>query len=66
MKDRLKFISYDGKFPNLCSGTLVMNLDGKDITFSSYCLSSGGSVSFDEEWNEIKKRPKCVVLYPIN
>lgn len=51
-KDRLKFISYDGDFPNLCRGTLIMELDGKKITFSEFCLSSGGNVSFDAEWNE--------------
>ena len=52
MKKRLNFISYNGKYPNLCRGTLIMELDGKDITFPEYCLSSGGYVRFDEEWNE--------------
>ena len=52
MKKRLRFISYDGSFPNLCSGVLILNLDGVDIQFPDYCLSSGGHVSFDEEWNE--------------
>lgn len=52
MKERLKFISYDGKYPNLCSGTLVMELDGKKVHFPSYCLSSGGSVTFDSDWCE--------------
>lgn len=49
---RLKFISYNGVYPNLCSGRLVMRLDGKQIVFPSFCLSSGGSVSFDEKWDE--------------
>ena len=31
-KNRLKFISYDGNYPNLCSGTLIMELDGQEIT----------------------------------
>ena len=53
MKEKLKFISYDGSYPNLCSGTLIMELDGKEIVFPSYCLSSGGSVSFDDEMNEM-------------
>lgn len=52
MKSRLKFISYDGAYPNLCSGTLIMKLDGKDIEFPDNCLLSGGNVSFDDEWNE--------------
>jgi hypothetical protein len=50
---RLKFISYDGEYPNLCNGTLVMELDGKKIKFPPFCLRSGGSVTFDNDWNEI-------------
>jgi hypothetical protein len=49
---RLKFISYNGSYPNLCSGELILSLDGIDIIFPDYCLQSGGSVSFDEDWNE--------------
>ena len=39
----LKFVSYDGEYPNLCSGTLKMELNGEVITFPEYCLSSTGS-----------------------
>lgn len=49
---KLEFKSYDGDYPNLCSGTLIMSLDGEDIVFPDFCLSSGGSVWFDEDWNE--------------
>jgi len=52
MTDKLKFVSYDGKYPNLCSGKLVMELDGEIITFPDYCLSSGGRVWFDDEWED--------------
>lgn len=48
----IKFVSYNGHYPNLCSGTLVLNIDGVDVTFPRYCLSSGGYVSFDSDWNE--------------
>lgn len=48
----LEFVSYDGRFPNLCSGILVLRLDGELITFKSYSLCSGGSGSFDKDWNE--------------
>lgn len=51
MTERLKFVSYDGKFPNLCSGTLVISLDNVKYSMK-YCLCSGGSVWFDNEWSE--------------
>ena len=66
----IKFISYDGAYPNLCSGTLVVEIDGERISFGPQFLwesekkagaqpanypkfwASGGSVSFDDGWNE--------------
>jgi len=48
----LTFVSYDGAYPNLCSGQLVLAIDGVSVVFPKYCLSSGGSVSFDDDWNE--------------
>lgn len=52
MENRLEFISYDGGYPNLCRGNLIMELDGKELKFPKYCLSSGGSVWFDDNWSE--------------
>ena len=35
----IKFISYTGKYPNLCAGVLTLEIDGKLITFgNSYTL----------------------------
>lgn len=31
----IKFISYDGKYPNLCNGILTLEIDGKTVTFGS-------------------------------
>ncbi|MFH0894460.1 MAG: hypothetical protein V2A54_08490 [Bacteroidota bacterium] len=45
-------IKYDGEYPNLCSGELIVVIDGKEWVFPDYCLSSGGYVSFDDDWNE--------------
>ena len=52
-------ISYTGRYPNLCSGKLVVVIEGskksewdKEWIFPDYCLSSGGGVSFDEHWSE--------------
>jgi len=50
---RLKFVSYNGKYPNLCSGQLIMELDGNKIIFPKYCLLSEGSVSFTDNWDEV-------------
>ena len=47
----VKFVSYDGRYPNLCSGTLVLEVDGKKRELS-HVLCSGGSAGFDGNWNE--------------
>ncbi len=63
----LEFVSYDGRYPNLCSGTLVLRLDGKDIQFPPYCLNSGGCVSFDDNWaEEVTDGPWSISDYPPN
>lgn len=50
-KDKIEFISYDGEYPNLCSGKLVIKVNGKRIRFPEYCLSSGGAVTHDGSYN---------------
>lgn len=50
-----KFVSYNGRYPNLCSGTLKFKLNGKLYTLGEnrcFWLVSGGTVGFDEDWNE--------------
>lgn len=44
-------IEYDGIYPNLCSGTLIVYVGEKRWKFPECCLDSGGSVTFDEKWN---------------
>lgn len=51
----IKFISYDGSWPNLCSGTLTITLAGETIKFGygkDYYRfwHSGGRVWFDDNW----------------
>lgn len=56
----VEFVSYTGRFPNLCSGILTVRIDGKEVTFGGYngkadfprIWNSGGSVSFDNDWTE--------------
>ena len=59
-------IKYNGESPNLCSGTLLVRVDGKKWEFPAYCLSSGGCVSFDDEWNEdVTEGPWDVTDWPV-
>jgi len=45
-------VKYDGAYPNLCSGNLVIIIDNKEWVFPDYCLSSGGGVWFSDDWEE--------------
>ena len=36
-------VFYDGKFPNRCSGNLVIKVDGKEIYNKYHCCRSTGS-----------------------
>lgn len=61
--EHVKFVLYDGEYPNLCTGTLVLNINGIDYSFGfttvpgmSKCdfpmfWHSGGSASFDDDGN---------------
>lgn len=47
----IEFVSYTGKYPCLCVGTLTLKIDGKEMSFSGeFC--SGGSCYFDGDWDE--------------
>lgn len=65
----VKFISYDGEYPNLCSGTLVLEVDGMKWELS-HVLCSGGNAWFDEARNPILAHgpwsvdlPECLEPY---
>lgn len=49
---RVEFVSYDGDYPNLCAGTLVLKVDGKIIKFRSHALSSGGGAYFTNDYQD--------------
>lgn len=48
----VEFISYDGKCPNLCSGTLVLRIDGVERVMPPYCMNSGGWIRFGKDGGE--------------
>jgi len=41
----IEFVSYDGEWPSLCMGRLILKVNGEEIDFGKYCLGSGGSVT---------------------
>ncbi len=43
----VEFVSYNGGFPNLCRGTLVVKVNGEEVSLKNY-LCSGGQCGFDE------------------
>ena len=49
----VEFISYDGKYPNLCSGVLTVNIDGKQHK-AKYILVSGGCTCWTGKDEEVK------------
>lgn len=50
----VEFVSYDGAYPNLCSGQLVLKINGQVREFSRHCLQSGGTVWFDNDWDALE------------
>jgi hypothetical protein len=50
INDKIKFIEYTGKYPTLCSGTLVILFKGEEYHIRGW--ESGGSISFDDNWND--------------
>jgi len=59
----VEFVSYDGAWPALCLGTLVIKVDGKEYQLRGLC--SGGSCGFSDDYVEsfITKGPWSISLY---
>lgn len=58
----IEFVSYTGKYPNLCRGTLVLRIDGEFVCLN-HCLVSGGCVGFNG-LTEIVEQGKWSVNVP--
>lgn len=43
-------IQYDGKYPCLCMGHLIVWINGKEWDFGKYVLESGGEVIYEEDY----------------
>jgi hypothetical protein len=56
MANRVEFVSYDGAYPCLCSGTLSLLVEGKPVELK-HCLVSGGGITegyegtYEGEWS---------------
>jgi hypothetical protein len=46
-------VTYDGEYPNSCSGTLTIKINGDIIYSKAHCCHSTGSVSFTPDWEEV-------------
>ena len=53
-------VSYDGKYPNACSGKLTVEVDGKVVFSQAGCCHSTGCVWFDKDWQEHIETGKLV------
>lgn len=53
----VEFVGYNGKYPNLCRGTLTLKIDGKFVRFGmqekhSSFWSSGGECGFRGDYTD--------------
>ena len=67
-KERVKFISYDGRYPNLCSGILILEADGKRYEFAPHSLSSGGGTYFTNGYqdNYVEEGDWAISQFPVD
>ncbi len=60
-------IQYDGEYPNLCSGKLIVSIHSPSGTavwpFPDHCLSPGGGVGFTDDYDEILETGEWTVRY---
>jgi len=63
-------IKYNASYPSLCSGNLVVIIDGNTWNFPENCLISGGSVSislgFIDDYDEILEGEWSIEKWPDN
>jgi len=63
MENRVEFISYDGEYPTLCRGTLLVKIKETKYELKN-ALRSTGRVWFDKGWDDHVERGKWEVILP--
>ena len=48
--NHVEFVSYSGKWPNLCSGELTLEIDGEEVTFG-YGFQSKDKPKYNPFWS---------------
>lgn len=46
-------VTYDGEYPNACTGTLTIIVDGEIIYSKKHCCTSTGNCYFTEDWDDV-------------
>lgn len=64
--NHVKFISYTGSYPNLCSGVLTLEIDGKTYKFGygekyNRFWDSGGDCGFTKDWDSYINRGEWTI-----
>jgi len=59
-------IEYNGAYPNLCSGLLVVIMDGVRWEFPPHCMQSGGTAYFTDDYcnNHVEHGPWMISKWP--
>jgi hypothetical protein len=58
-------MEYDGKYPCLCMGHLIVWVDDVKWDFGNYSLSSHGRIHRDDDWNMWASEGEwCIDEYP--
>lgn len=57
-------IKYDGKFPNLCVGNLLVTVDDQQWDFGTFALYSGGNVLYTDKGKWEIKKDEWAIRWP--
>lgn len=59
----IEFVSYNGRYPCLCNGDLILRIDGEEVNLGA-CLTSGGSCTYDGELEWVEEGAWSVDVPP--